>query len=87
MMAKLVFILCALTSLTCATMLFRSYLTNKGRLLLWSGLCFTGLTLNNTLLVIDLIILPSSVDFSTYRAIPALVGLIVLIYGLIWEAT
>ena len=45
-MAAIVYILCALTSLTCAVLLLRAYRQNGVRLLFWSGLCFIGLALN-----------------------------------------
>jgi hypothetical protein len=83
--ADIVYLLCAATSLTCAVLLLRGYSQSKVRLLFWSGLCFTGLALNNILLFIDVNIGPL-VDLSIIRAIPALVGLLLLIYGLIWES-
>ena len=53
--------------------------------LLWSGLCFVGLTLNNLMLVIDKIIVPH-VDLSIARVSLALIAMTVLLYGLIWDA-
>lgn len=84
-MAKLIFSLCAGTALICAWLLLRGYARSKSRLLLWSGLCFVGLSLNNVLLLIDRFALPSSTDLSTMRLIPALAGMLLLVYGLIWE--
>ena len=49
-MIQLVYLLCALTSLACAVLLLRGYFRTRVRLLLWSGLCFVGLALNNALL-------------------------------------
>lgn len=83
-MSGVVYTLCALTALICAYLLLRSYFINKSRLLLWSGLCFFGLALNNSLLVADKLFLPN-MDLSTVRLIPALIGIILLIFGLIWE--
>ena len=83
-MANLVYILCALTSLACAVLLLRKYGQSRVRLLLWSGLCFLGLALNNTLLFIDLRVVPA-VDLSIWRSVPVVLGLGVLLYGLIWE--
>ncbi len=79
-----VYALCALTSIACAVLLFRGYYRSRVRLLLWSGLCFAGLALNNVLLFIDVRVLPQT-DLSLIRSIPALAGLIVLIFGMIWE--
>lgn len=43
-MAATVYVLGALTTLLCAVLLLRAYGVVRQRLLLWSGLCFTGLT-------------------------------------------
>lgn len=83
-MAGIVYILCAATSLACAILLWRGYRQSGVRLLLWSGLCFIGLALNNALLFIDLEMMPQS-DLFIARSIPALGGLLLLLYGLIWE--
>ena len=84
-METLVYALCALTSITCATLLLRGYVTSRVRLLLWGGLCFAGLALNNVLLFVDLGLVPT-VDLSVWRSLPTLGGLILLIYGLVWDA-
>jgi hypothetical protein len=81
----LVYTLCALTSLTCAVLLLRAYRRARQRLLLWSGLCFSGLALNNVLLVIDTRFVPDT-DLSLVRTLPALVGVSLLLYGFIWDA-
>jgi hypothetical protein len=84
-MAELVYLLCALTSLTCATLLVRSYRRTRTRLLLWSSLCFAGLALNNVLLFVDLVVAPAT-DLSLLRAGVALAAVLTLLYGLIWES-
>lgn len=84
-MAEAVYLLCAATSSLCAVLLLRAYARTGTRLLLWSGLCFTGLALNNTVLVVDLILVPD-IDLSTWRLVPAVLGVALLLYGLIWEA-
>lgn len=81
-----VYVLCALTSLACAVLLLRGYFRTRVRLLLWSGLCFAGLTLNNVLLVVDVGVVPN-IDLSAWRTLPAVIGVGVLLYGLIWEAS
>jgi hypothetical protein len=83
-MATLVYVLCALTSAACAVLLLRGYLRGRVRLLLWVGLCFIGLALNNVLLFVDVRMVPA-VDLSLWRSLPALAGLLVLIFGLVWE--
>jgi len=82
--ADVVYILCAVTSLACAVLLARAYRRSRTRLLLWSSLCFAGLFLNNVLLIIDTSLLPG-VDLLVLRQLPALAGVVLLLYGLIWE--
>jgi hypothetical protein len=73
-----------MTSIGCAVLLLRGYRRSRVRLLFWSGLCFIGLALNNVLLFIDVRVVPD-VDLSIWRTIPAVLGVAVLLYGLIWE--
>lgn len=86
-MGKLVFILCAITSMSCAALLIRAYLNNKMRLLLWCSLCFVGLAINNLLLFIDLVVFPN-VEFpgiQILRGSIVLVGCTAMVCGLIWD--
>ncbi len=83
-MATLVYALCALTSLACAVLLLRGYLSSRARLLLWSGLCFVGLAANNIILLVDKRVVPS-IDLSLWRSLPAVAGVAILLYGLVWE--
>lgn len=83
-MFNAIYSLCALTSLACAVLLLRSYMRSRSRLLLWSGLCFSGLTLNNVLVILDKIIFPS-MDLSTLRLAAGLFSLLLMLFGLIWE--
>ena len=83
-MATLVYALCALTSFGCAVLLLRGYLRNRVPLLLWSGLCFAGLAANNLILVVDVRVVPT-IDLSVWRTVPALAGILILLYGLVWE--
>jgi hypothetical protein len=84
-MAGVIYGLCALTALLCAWVLLQAYRRRRYRLLLWSGLCFVGLTLNNLLLVVDKLVVPQQ-DLSILRTSVALVALMVLLYGLIWDS-
>ena len=84
-MAAVVYSLCAITALVCTVMLLMAYRKSSYRLLLWSGVCFAGLTLNNALLVADKVIFPL-VDLSTMRTAIALISMSILLYGLVWEA-
>jgi hypothetical protein len=83
-MAALTYSLCAFTALLCTVLLLAGYGRSKYRLLLWSGLCFAGLTLNNLFLVFDKVLFPN-IDFSLWRSLAALFAMIILLYGLIWE--
>jgi heme/copper-type cytochrome/quinol oxidase subunit 4 len=85
MFASAVFLLCAGTSAACAWLLLRGYFRNHVRLLLFSGLCFVGLTLDNLILFLDMIIFPLK-DLSAFRSMPGLVGVALLVCGLIWES-
>jgi hypothetical protein len=84
-MAEAVYVLCALTSAVCAGLLLRSYFRSRARLLVWSSLAFVGLTLNNVLLFVDLVMLPETIDLWPIRNLTALLALSVLVYGLIWD--
>jgi len=79
-----VYVACAAASLLCALLLLRGYLRERARLLFWSSVCFFGLTLNNVLLFVDVILLPQ-VDLFLWRTLPAVLGIAALLYGLIWE--
>ena len=84
-MAPIIYLLCAVAAFLCAFLLLRAYRRGRYRLLLWSGLCFAGLTLNNLILVLDKVVLRDG-DLSTWRTSVALLAMAVLLYGLIWEA-
>ena len=83
-MAIIVYTLCALTSLTCAVMLGRGFAQSRSRLLFWSSAGFSFFALANILLCVDLLVFPS-VNLILYRAIANLVGLLLMIFGLIWD--
>lgn len=84
MIADIVYVLCAAASLVCAVLLFRGWRASRVRLLLWGTLCFTGLMLQNVLLVIDMRM--DVVDLAAVRLVPALIGVALLLYGLIRDA-
>lgn len=84
-MAETIYVLCTLTSLACAILLWRGYRASRARLLLWCALCFLGLALNNVLLFVDLVLLPN-MDLSVPRAAEAVVALSILLYGLTWDS-
>ncbi len=81
----IIYSLCLLTSAGCALLLVRSYGQSRAKLLLWSALCFVLLALNNLLVVIDLLLLPS-VDLIPLRNLTSLAAVSTLLFGFIWEA-
>jgi hypothetical protein len=83
-MALVVYLLCALTSGACAVLLLRGYASSGARLLLWAGLCFIGLAINNAILVVDLGLVPD-MDLAVWRSLPTVIGLALLTFGLVWE--
>lgn len=90
-MVEAIYILCALTSIACAVMLFRGFGRTGSRLLLWSGVCFAFLGLNNAMLFLDRVIYPDNelifagVSVIVWRSVAAVLGISVLIYGLVWD--
>jgi hypothetical protein len=85
-MAVITYGLCALVALLCAWLLLAAWRRHGLRLLLWSGLCFAGFTLNNVLLVLDKVIYPGDFDLTVWRTGVALLSVMVLLYGLVWDA-
>jgi hypothetical protein len=85
-MSGLVYILCTITSLASAILLARAAWRPRGRLMFWSAIAFFGMSINNVLLYVDLLIGPHY-DWSIYANVVALVSVLVLVYALIWEAT
>jgi hypothetical protein len=81
-----VYILCFLTSAACAWLLGRSYRRSRTPLLLWSSICFVFLSLNNLLLVLDLVVWPSpEVDLRLPRLLLALAASCSLLFGFIYR--
>ena len=78
--------LAVLTCIVCTVLLYRGYLRSGARLLLWSALCFIGLSFSNVLLFFDLVLFPTEVDLRIYRLVTALAGLAFLLYGFISES-
>ena len=84
MIVSSIYTLCALTSLVCTILLLQAYRSGGYRLLLWSGLCFADLTLNNGFLVLDKLVFPN-IDFGLWRTTSALAAMMILLYGLVWD--
>jgi len=85
MIAAAVFIACAITSALCVVLLVRGWLATRSCLLLWSSLGFSGLALNNIILVIDRVLMPD-VGLGLLRALAAFLGVLILLIGCIWDA-
>lgn len=83
-MASVVYILGTLVTLLCGALLLRGYLRSRKALLLWSSLCFFGLSISNFLIFVDLVIFPE-VDLYRWRLLSGAIAMLLLLYGLIWE--
>ena len=84
-MAQFVYIVGTLITLLCAALLLRGYLRVRLRLLLWSAVCFAGLTISNALVYVDLVIVPGR-DLYVWRLGVAALAMVVLVFGLVWES-
>ena len=84
-MAPSLYILTSLTTRLCAILLLRAYAKVRRRLLLWSGLCFVGLTISNLLVIADLVLFPK-IDLYSARLAAAAIAMMLLLFGLIWES-
>lgn len=80
----MLYLLAVLTCLVCTVLLFRGYRASGVRLLLWSGICFVFLTLNNLLLFFDLPVF-TQMDLRPYRVAAAFIGLLFLLYAFLFE--
>lgn len=83
--ATAVYFLCLLASAGCAALLVRAYRSVRTPVLLWTAICFTLLAVSNLLLVIDLVLLPVTVDLRPLRLSATLLAVATLLYGFIWE--
>jgi hypothetical protein len=83
-LATTVYALCFVTSAVCGWLLVRSFRRNRTRLLLWSAACFVLLAVNNLLVVIDLVFLPT-IDLSPLRVAASLAAVCTLLFGFVWE--
>ena len=79
------YLLAVLTCLACTLLLWRSWKRTGLQLLLWSALCFVGLTASNVLLFFDLVVF-IELDLRVWRLATALLGLAFLVYGFLFEA-
>lgn len=80
-----VYLLCAATALACGVLLLRGYRRSGARLLLWCGLFFLALVVENSILFCDRVVFPDIDLVPALRAV-GLTGIAILVYGLIWDA-
>jgi hypothetical protein len=80
-----VYLLCAVTSCLCSILLWRGYRRTGVKLLFWSAICFLGLTIDNLLLYVDVVVIPE-IDLAVWRKLPGLLALVALLYGLVWDS-
>jgi hypothetical protein len=85
-MAAIVYVLGTLVTLLCSVLLLRSYSKARTPLLLYGGLCFALLTISNLLLFVDLVLLRDQVTLYVWRLSTAALGMLALVYGLIFES-
>ena len=83
-MSAALYVFTILTTLLCSVLLLRAWFRMRKGLLLWSGICFLGLTIDNILVLGDMLLFPS-IDLYTYRLASAAISISVLLFGLIWE--
>lgn len=86
MLASLVYLLGAVVTAICSVLLLRGFARSRSRLLLWSGLCFAGLTVSNGLLFVDLVLLPDDPSLYMWRLSTAAAAMLLLLYGLVFES-
>lgn len=84
MIAEFVYVLCGLTSASCAALLLSDFRSSHAKILLWTGATFIGLTINNIALSLDLIFVPE-IDLSVCRNFTSALSGLLLLGGLIWE--
>lgn len=83
-MAIALYVFTILVTLFCAVLLLRAWIRVRRGLLLWSGLCFVGLTLDSILVLADMILFPS-LDLYHWRLASVAVSVSLLVFGMIWE--
>jgi hypothetical protein len=77
----LAYIVCAAIALLCAAALLKGYWQSRAPLLLWCGLFFAAMVVENAILFFDVVVVPH-VDLLLVRRSVALAGALVLVYGL-----
>lgn len=81
----LVYVLCFLTCAVCTALLLRAWGRTRTPLLLWAAASLALLALNNSLVIIDLLILRDA-DLLHWRSLAAFAAGATLVVGLVWES-
>lgn len=84
MIAKSIYLLCAVTSLFCFALLFRGYLRMRTRILFFSSTGFLFFTIANALLLADRVWFPN-IDLLPVRNLTTLLAVVLLLWGLVSE--
>lgn len=84
-MSAALYVLNFFITLICTVLLVRAWWHVRRRLLLWSGLCFLGLSAANALKFADIFVFAKT-DLYTWRLGTGALAFAVLLYGLIWES-
>jgi hypothetical protein len=80
-----IYSLCLATCVLCAYLLLRGYRRGGARLLLWTGLCFSLLSLNNLAVLLDIVIFVPQ-DLQGWRLAASGAAVTVLLVGLVMES-
>lgn len=80
-----IFALCLVACVMCAFLLLRGFARGGARLLLWTGLCFSLLSINNLMVILDIVVFPT-LDLQAWRHAASLAAVTVLLVGLVWES-
>ncbi len=84
LLSSVVYLLCVLTSLGCAWLLYRSYVRSRAPLLFWSALCFALLAIGQLLVVVDVQLVPDA-NLQDVRYLIAILAVGILLYGFVWR--
>lgn len=78
-------VLGTVTAALCALLLLRAWSNVRRPLLLWTGLCFAGLTVANALLIVDLKLMADA-SLYRWRLGTAAGSMLLMLYGLIYKS-
>lgn len=82
-MAVSIFGLSTIVATLCSVLLVRGYARNGVRLLFWAGICFAALAVEGAILIVNEF---TTTDLTLIRLSIPLIGLVALLYGLLWES-